>query len=107
MVKPVYGKSTILMSPIREREGKFMLTVLSIDAWADGDGWGWNSWSKVGEADESFCDLSDESKLDWFVSQRYLSKRYKHECIVIDDGHNYVLTIIESGEPLYAVEYGE
>jgi hypothetical protein len=88
-----------------------IVNVLSIDAWADGPeeerGWAWNSWHKVGSADRSTLPESDADLLAWFVSEGYVNAKALTECEIDDDQYNYVIRVIETGEPLYAVAYGE
>mgnify|MGYP001454549104 CR=1 FL=1 len=87
------------------------VNVLSIDAWAYGSeeerGWNWNNWFKVGTVDLDDVPISEEGKLQWFVSQGYASERALRECYIDDDQYNYVLTVTATGEPLFAIAYGE
>jgi hypothetical protein len=84
--------------------------VLSIDAWAQGPeeerGWQWNQWHKVGTVDLSTLPESDADLLAWFVSEGFVNEKALIECEIEDDQYNYVLTVKDTGEPLYAIEYG-
>lgn len=88
-----------------------IVSVLSIDAWADGPeeerGWTWNNWLKVGTCDLSTLPETDAEKLGWFISQGYVNEKARTECEIDDDQFNYVIRVIETGEPLYAIAYGE
>lgn len=84
------------------------VNVLSIDAWADGDGgWTWNNWHKVGECDLDTLPEDEAGKVVWFVSEGYASARALTECFIDDDQYNFVLTVRSTFEPLFAIAYGE
>lgn len=85
-----------------------MVNVLSIDAWADGeDGWTWNNWYRVGSVDLDDVPVSDDGKLQWFHSHGYVNARALTECEIDDDQYNYVIRVRETGEPMFAIAYGE
>lgn len=93
-----------------ETEAKQLARVLSIDARADGSEegcWTWNNWHKIGTVDLSTLPESDADLLAWFVSKGYVNEKALTECEVEDDQFNYVLIVKDTGEPLYAIEYGE
>lgn len=82
--------------------------VLSIDAWADGDeGWSWNSWSKAGEVNLDEFPRSEVDRIEWFVEQGYAHPDPWGVFAIDDDMYNYVLQVAETGQPLFAVAYGE
>lgn len=87
------------------------VSVLSIDAWAEGPeeekGWTWNNWFKVGTCDLETLPESDTDQIRWFVDQGYVNSRAIKECEIDDDQYNYVIRVIETGEPLFAIAYGE
>ena len=83
------------------------VNVLSIDAWADGEcGWHWNNWFKVGTVDVETLPESDSDLLAWFVTHGFVNDKALTECEIDDDQYNYLIRVKESGEPLFAIEYG-
>ncbi len=90
---------------------KQVVSVLSIDAWAYGPeeerGWTWNNWFKVGTCDLSNAPKTDAEWLTWFVSEGYVNAKALTDCEIDDDQYNVVIRVIETGEPLFAVAYGE
>jgi hypothetical protein len=83
--------------------------VLSIDAWAEGeDNWAWNAWYSVGSIDASELESAEKAVglVAWFVEHGYVNAKALTQCEIVDDGYNYVLAIEETGEPMYAIEYG-
>lgn len=84
------------------------ISILSIDAWADGDdGWNWNMWSKVGAVDVTMCDKTEAEILGYLVTEGYLKLKALWACYVEDDQYNMVVCDKETHEPLYALAYGE
>jgi hypothetical protein len=83
------------------------VSVLSIDAWGSEEGWNWNNWFKVGSVDLENLPESDSGLLAWFVSEGYVNEKALTECEIDDDQYNYVLTVKETHEPLFAIAYGE
>lgn len=80
--------------------------ILSIDAWADTEGgWFWNAWHKVGEVEIlDFAKFPTESALDLLFAEGYLTKT--EGGAVEDDGYNLTIIDASTGEPLFAIEYG-
>jgi hypothetical protein len=84
------------------------VSILSIDAWADGeDGWTWNMWHKVGTVAVNVCDLPEVEILAYLIAEGYLTERARTECTIEDDQYNVVVANKATGEPLYALAYGE
>lgn len=84
-----------------------MIRILSIDAWANGeDGWTWNMWYKVGECPLETCDLPPAEIVAYMISEGYLQDAATTLCDIEDDQYNVVVTDKETGEPLFALEYG-
>ena len=84
------------------------VSILSIDAWADGeDGWNWNMWTKVGSVDVTMCDKPEAEILAYMVAEGYLKEKALTSCYVEDDQYNMVVCDKETHEPLYALAYGE
>jgi hypothetical protein len=81
------------------------MRVLSIDAWADGEGgWTWNNWFKVGTV-EAIPD-TNRKILRMMRSEGYLSEASKGKVTVDDDGYNVVICEKSTGMPVFAIEYG-
>jgi len=81
------------------------MRILSIDAWADGDGWSWNQWWIVGEiTKEEFEAITDYAQ--WFVDNGYIEPHAESLVDTEDDQYNIVLFEKENGMPIYAIEYG-
>ena len=84
------------------------VNVLSIDAWADGsEGWTWNMWYNVGRCDLDTLPKTNGGLLAWFVQEGYVNEKALTQCVIDDDQYNYVLTVKATGEPLFAIAYGE
>ena len=51
------------------------ISILSIDAWADGPGWTWNNWHRIGEIDsETLDDLNTDDKIvEWLAGEGFLN----------------------------------
>ncbi len=82
--------------------------VLSIDAWGnEEDGYDWNAWYNVGEIDkETFESLKTDSDfIQWFINNDYIFN-FPDRVYIEDDQYNIVICNKETGEPLYAIEYG-
>jgi len=90
------------------------MNIFSIDAWNHGeDDWQWNSWYKCGEINqEDFETLkSDADFIQYFIDGGYIDKSYamisSFDLFTIDDDqYNIVIQDKETGEPLFAIEYG-
>ena len=104
------------------------ISILSIDAWADGSGWTWNQWYRIGEIGSEELDTLDTSEklLAWMQEHGYLKADLVLDSTVevMDDQYNIVFcdpSVIDSGEcddsdctehthcarPVYAIAYGE
>lgn len=85
------------------------MKILSIDAWANEEGWDWNAWYTVGEiSKEEFEKLNTNRKiLKWFRDNEFLGNKSQGLCGVEDDQYNIVITERKNRDrPLYAIEYG-
>ena len=92
------------------------MKILSIDAWSNGDdedeyqSWNWNSWHNVGEISKedfellSTCRNNDNDYIKWFFDNGYTTSCDGAE--IEDDGYNVVVKDEKTGEPLFAIEYG-
>lgn len=82
------------------------MRILLIDACNNEDGWQWNAWYKVGEISKGeFERIELEGGfLNLFIFNGYVDEKYPLE--IEDDGYNIVVIDKETGEPLYAIEYG-
>lgn len=84
------------------------VSILSIDAWADGDdGWNWNQWYRVGKTEVTVCDKPEAEILAYMVAEGYLKPKALECCYVEDDQYNMVICDKETHEPLFAIAYGE
>lgn len=83
------------------------VSILSIDAWANGEGWDWNAWYGVGKVDVTVCDKPDADILAFMVEEGYLKPKALECCYVDDDQYNKVICDKETHEPIYAIAYGE
>jgi hypothetical protein len=82
-------------------------SILSIDAWADGDGgWNWNNWHSVGAFPRAMIDASPRAILQWFRESSMLSEASKGKLCIDDDGYDVVIMNRHTREPIYAIEYG-
>ena len=87
-----------------------IITILSIDAWADGDhSWSWNQWYKIGEIESDTLGTlqSEHDTLDYLIREGYLTELAFTQCMIEDDQYNLVACNKETGEPLIAIAYGE
>lgn len=80
--------------------------LLSVDAWRDAaGGWFWNSWNVRGFVPLAWCELSPRA---------LMRKLREHggaypapgRCAIEDDGHNVVIVMRGTREPIAAIEYG-
>ena len=85
------------------------VSVLSIDAWADGDeGWSWNAWHKVGTvALAEIVDLDDQALREWFHSNGYTTTANPALSEIDDDQYNIVICDAKDHRPVFAIAYGE
>ena len=80
--------------------------VLSIDAWSDPEGgWTWNQWFDVGRI-EVDIEKSDQDLIQSMIDAGYLKPASIGLAEVHDDGFNVVFSNKETGEPVFAIEYG-
>lgn len=80
------------------------INVLSIDAWADGDGWQWNQWFKAGKVPLYLCDLPEDELLAEMVERGFITQAEGAD--VEDDQYNLVIVDKKTREPIFALEYG-
>ena len=82
--------------------------ILSIDAWADCEpgSWQWNNWFHVGDFLIEDTEQGGAAIIEWFIAENMLKESARESCEVEDDGYNFVIQDKETGEPLYAIEYG-
>lgn len=100
------GSRTSVYSFSVEREPE-TINVLSIDAWADGEGgWTWNQWHKVGSCSLATCDLEPAAIIQFMIDEGYLQAGAADRCEVDDDQYNMVIIDADTREPLFALEYG-
>ena len=82
--------------------------LLSVDAWRDCDGgWNWNNWHTIER--DIFIAESEISPRKIFAMLRkwnYLTPASKGKMAMQDDGHNIVIAMKSTGEPVLALEYG-
>ena len=80
--------------------------VLSIDAWADPEGgWEWNQWFDVGRI-EVDIEKPDQDLIQSMIDAGYLTPASIGLAELHDDGFNVVFSNKETGEPVFAIEYG-
>lgn len=79
--------------------------VLSIDAWRDRDGWQWNNWFNAGTV-ELDINSSNRQILKAMREAGFLSDESKGRAAIVDDQYNLVITDRNTGEPVFAIEYG-
>lgn len=85
-----------------------MLNVLSVDAWRDDCGWQWNAWHRTGTLlPLSACRLTPRKLLRLLRSEGLLSDASKGRMRVTDDQYNVVIENRHTGEPIFALPYGE
>lgn len=80
--------------------------VLSIDAWGNpDDGYEWNNWHKVGTVDLDL-DQPNQNLIQAMIDAGFLTPASIDLADVEDDGFNVVFSNKETGEPVFAIEYG-
>ena len=84
-----------------------LVSLLSIDAWADADGWQWNDWHKIASVPVGTADLSPRKLFRFLRSEGYLSASSVGRVAVEDDQYNIVIIDSSNHRPLYAIAYGE
>jgi len=86
-----------------------LVSVLSIDAWADSEPrtWNWNAWYSVGKAPASLASRSPREVLRFMRDAGYLSKESRGRVAVEDDQYNLVIVDKNTRMPLFAIAYGE
>lgn len=84
-----------------------LVTVLSIDAWRDGEGWAWNQWHRVGEWPAGWLSLSPRRLLRAMREEGYLGKGSVGRVAIEDDQYNLIVVDRHTREPLFALPYGE
>ena len=83
------------------------MRILSIDACGNEEGlFEWNAWYHVGNIDKQEFERieREEGFLKWYVDNGYVNEKYPLE--IYDDGYNIEIQDKETGEPLFAIEYG-
>ncbi len=83
------------------------ISILSIDAWRNPDGWDWNNWFKVGTCPITMCDLTPRKLLRYLRAEGFLAQRSKGRVAIDDDQYNLVIVDRHTREPLFALAYGE
>lgn len=79
-------------------------TVISIDAWGNAeDGYDWNAWYNVGTI-EVDINAPEHAILQAMADAGFITKT--EGGMVEDDQHNLVIKDAQTGEPLFAIEYG-
>lgn len=82
------------------------LRILSLDAWADGEGgWQWNQWYNVGEINGECLQWSTRKLLRYFRDAGYIGFDTNGKVTIEDDGYNLVIMERSNSRPLFAVEY--
>ena len=80
--------------------------VLRIDAWGNADeGWDWNQWFPAGTIDIDI-NADDDVILQAMHDDGWLRTA---DCSIVqvqDDGYNLIIESVNTGEPLFAIEYG-
>lgn len=101
------GESLASLAYCAPRPFPHDVSVLSIDAWRDGDGWSWNSWATVGTFPVAWLALSTRRLLKVMREEGYLTNGSKGRVYVRDDQYNLVITERGTHCPLFAIAYGE
>lgn len=85
------------------------VSILSIDAWRDGEGWTWNNWFRVGSI--SVAELAtlktNRQILAYMRREGYLSDYSAGRVTVDDDQYNLVICDRGNLMPVFAIAYGE
>ena len=82
--------------------------ILSIDAWGnEQDGYEWNAWYRVSTISKVEFERieKEEGFIQWFINKGYV-KNFPDKLEICDDGYDIVIQDKETGEPLFAIEYG-
>ena len=88
--------------------GFVKLTLLSVDAWRECEGWTWNNWHILEEGIYFGEDCLTPRKILAFLRKAdYLSDASKGRMAIEDDGYNLVVENKDTGEPVLALCYGE
>jgi hypothetical protein len=84
------------------------MKILSIDAWANEDGWDWNSWAVVGDiSKEDFEKLKTDKQIAvWMEENGFTTTSDMRRILIDDDQYNKVLCERKSKMPVFAIEYG-
>lgn len=82
--------------------------LLSVDAWRDPDGWIWNNWYTLEEDIYIPENISDRALIKLFRDNlQVINDNSKGKVAIYDDGYNINLIARNTGEPLFALCYGE
>ena len=83
------------------------MKILSIDAWAEEDGWSWNTWNTVGDiSKEDFEKLKTDKEIAvWMEEHGFTTTSDMRKILIDDDGFNVVLCERKSKMPVFAVVY--
>ena len=84
------------------------MKILSIDAWAEEDGWTWNNWFHVGDiSKEDFEKLKTDKQIAvWFHNNGFTTTSDMRTILIEDDQYNVVLCEKKSRRPIFCIEYG-
>jgi len=85
------------------------VSILSIDAWRDGEGWTWNNWFKVGEITIGQLDTlkSNREICAYMRREGFLSAHSAGKVAIEDDQYNIVICERATLMPVFAIAYGE
>lgn len=101
------GKEYYFLPWAREVPQYKTLRILSIDAWADGEGgWQWNQWYNVGEISGECLTWSNRKLLRYFRDEGYIKFDTNGKVTIEDDQYNLVVMERSNRRPLFAIEYG-
>lgn len=84
-----------------------VVRVLSIDAWREDGGWQWNNWNNRGMVPASWCDLKPRALLRNLRNRNCYTLPAPGLAAIEDDGHNLVIVMRGTREPIMALAYGE
>lgn len=79
--------------------------VLSIDAWREPHGWAWNNWYARGFVPLAWCDLKPRTLLRVLRKRGCYAMPAPGHAAIEDDGHNLVIMMRGTREPILAIEY--
>lgn len=80
------------------------MRTLAIDAWGNQDeGYDWNAWYDMKE--NYTGDIEDDKAMQEHLLQ-FIRIEFQDSVYFEDDGYNYILCVSDTGEPIYAIEYG-